>query len=95
MHTITISNGTRIREMFYSDFVSMLTKQTNMFDEYTYDLLTIHSEDTIQYYTFYSNEESFDNFLDGLCDSIMQYDVAIVLQHCEYFDVVFVIVADD
>lgn len=95
MHTINIKNGTRVREMFYSDFVSMLAKQAYMHDMYNYDLLTIHSEDTIQYYTFYSNEESFDSFLDGLCDSIIQYDVAIVLQHCESLDVVFVIAADD
>ena len=95
MHAITIKNGTRIREMFYSDFVSMLAKQAYMCDEYKYDLLAIHSEDIIQYYTFYSNDSSFETFLDGLCDSIIQYDVAIVLQHCESFDVVFVIAADD
>lgn len=102
MHAITIKNGTRVREMFYSDFKEMLYEHYYMCDEFTYDLLSMFNMKTVVYNTYYEAEDSPDMYCDyvDFMDNVqMQIDydgIAIVLQHCEENpDIVFVIASDN
>lgn len=94
MKAMKIAPYTNVRKMEFGDFWDMVEAQETRHDEYTYTLRSTATDFDVVYSTTDSNKCSVsisDFFAYYLDSQIRVDDVAIVLQHCEEFDTLFII----
>lgn len=97
MHALTIKPYTNVQKISLNDFWDMVEAHENRHDKYTYTMRSTTTDFDVVYSTGYGYGKctvSLSDFCGYYLDSQIRVDgVAIVLQHCEDYDTLFVIEA--
>lgn len=93
MHALTIKPYTNVRKMLFSDFWHLVDAQETIHDKYTYRVNATCTNFDVVYNTadYKKCTIPYSDFFAIIDQQICIDGAAIVLQHCEDYDTVFVI----
>ena len=97
MSDIIIKKGTRVREMFYNDFSSLIEKQLHDGDNCVYYLIPAYTSKNNEVDTGFDMQIDLAAFECNILRHMHFDGIALVLQHYDnsYYDTLFVIASDD
>lgn len=97
MSDIIIKKGTRVREMFYNDFASLIERQMHEGDNCVYYLIPEYTSKNNKLDTGFDMQIDLDAFECNILRNMYFDGIALVLQHYDnaYYDTIFVVASDD
>lgn len=97
MRDIIIKKSTKVREMFYSDFSSLIERQLHEGDNCVYYLISEYTSENTKVDTGFDMQIDLNAFESNILRNIYFDEIALVLQHYDesYYDTIFVVASDD
>lgn len=97
MSDIIIKKGTTVREMFYSDFSSLIERQMNEGDNCVYYLVPAYTTKNNELDTGFDMQIDLAAFESNILRNMYFDNIALVLQHYDNscYDTLFVVTSDD